>query len=177
MSKSYCVAIDTASHAIEGGLGYIFTVTLPAGETRQLSDMPHFDEWLEALKTAVAATGDEPFSDETYAKKLAVAHLMHDINAMNSAFGIIIGSLDGKPAVQIRSANTFDSRIDVYYSGHDQNFKVREYQPVKSRDVDFDITENGRVHIIDGFVTEHPFLETEPPKRKKYPRPQMRRFG
>lgn len=166
MSKSYCLTIDVKSAHIENGLGYMIGFSLPAGNLEP-AQMAEFDIWSEEVKAAVLKAGDLPFNPDPYTKKLAIAELMHSLNDINRRYNIQIGFARDVPAVQIHSANPYDSQIDIDYTDREGHFRVVETRLAdkeRSR-----VHEHGKTAIVDSAKSRFPFDKTPPSAAPKHP--------
>jgi hypothetical protein len=128
MPTQYCLTIDVKSKAIEDGLGYMVAFTLQDDGLKP-ADVRDYANWQEDVKNAVLRTGDQVFASDPYTRKLAIAHLMNELAALNGAYGLHIGGDKNIPAVQVQSSNPFDPRIDIDFTDEDGHFAVREHSP------------------------------------------------
>ncbi|MBI1214904.1 MAG: hypothetical protein GC185_03680 [Alphaproteobacteria bacterium] len=164
MTTRYCLTVEVESEAIENGLGYMIGFTLPAGaQTPQQA--AGFDDWRRDVTHAVLRAGDKLFDADPYAAKLAVAELMNELAALNACHAIQIGGGDGLPAVQVRSSNYYDPRIDIDFTGKDGHFTVRKrtkahYGPAP----DLKITAHGHTGCIPA-ARDFPFTQESVPEK------------
>lgn len=164
MKKPYCLTVDVKSPHIENGLGYMISFVLPANNHAP-EMMAEFPLWHEAVRDAVLAAGDAPFSDDPYTRKLALANLMHTLDDLNKIHSIRIGGVDGAPAVQIRSSNPYDPRIDLDFIGEDGRFRVTESTLDDAARAK--VQGHGTTRLIEGPLREYPFEKTKPASKQK----------
>lgn len=166
MKKPYCLTVDVKSPHIENGLGYMISFALPANDHAP-EMMGEFSQWHEAVRHAVLQAGDAPFSNDPYTRKLAVANLMHTLDDLNKVHAIRIGGVDGVPAVQIRSSNPYDPRIDLDFVGVEGRFRVTETTLDDAARAG--VQGHGTTRLIEGHPRDYPFEKTKPASKQKAP--------
>ncbi len=159
MTKTYCLTIEVASKSMTNGLGYMVAFTLPGDDENVLSQKG-FNTWADKVKDAVLRAGDAVYDPDPYTKKLAIAELMNDLSALNASSPIQIEGAGEVPAVQIQSANPYDNRIEINFTGNDGHYSVAEkgLADLERRTV----TAHGHTGVVDGSRRHFPFT-TQPP--------------
>lgn len=160
--KSYCLTVQVQSEHIENGLGYMIAFQLQDDRLNPDQD-PEFAVWSERIRQAVLRTGDQPFDPDTYTRKVAIAELMHELDAINRSSGIQIVSGGLIPAVRIRSTNPYDKKINIDFTSDEGTFCVTEYgleDQARSR-----VREHGKTGVVAAGTERFPF-EQDPPSRR-----------
>lgn len=172
LTTAHCLTVEVKStpvqtgaepSAVHAGTGYMITFTLPANMAGQdPRQHPSFDRWAAAVRDAVIAAGD-PFTGDNYTRKLALAHLMHELAELNRRFPIRIGGQGEVPAVQVHSTNALAPQIELDFTDEDGDFTVVERNPTAGPSAE--VREQGRIGLVAAARKVFPFDKpaTPPP--------------
>lgn len=177
MPTAHCLTVEVQSDvltapAVNSGVGYMVTFTLPANMDNQPpQDHPSFEAWSDAVRRMVLAAGDLPFHADAYTRKLAMATLMHDLCELNRQFPLRIGGIDGTPAVQIHSTDPLARQIELDFTDEDGDFAITEKNPRLAPNAV--VREQGRIGLVPAGRKAFPF--DKPPIEKPAPAAKPRK--
>ncbi len=167
MVKTYCLTIEVESKAIKNGLGYMVAFTLP-DDGLSPAETKEFAGWADKVRAAVLRAGDQVYDPDPYTKKLAIAELMNDLDALSATHGIKIAGAKDLPAVQIQSTNPYDNRLEIDFTDKDGHFAVTEkgLADLERRA----IAAHGHTDVVEGARRHFPFLPKAPQPPVKKPK-------